>query len=178
MVDKDINYMENNETKKAVRKKVIVKSKHNKESNEDLNFSIYGHRRQSRIYAMLAIYSYDINGRDIDIETLLKFEYEDKNIPNSVEVFAKDLIYGTIEHIDEIDSVIEKYSQNWDIKRIQYVDKAIIRMSIYCLIYHKDIPKSVVIDEAIEIAKIFSDKDSYKFINGILDGIQKKEVEN
>ncbi|MBW5410181.1 transcription antitermination factor NusB, partial [Brachyspira hampsonii] len=58
-----------------------------------------------------------------------------------------------------------------------YVDKSIIRMSIYSLIFLKDIPKSVVIDEAVEISKIFSDKDSYKFVNGILDGIQEKDIQ-
>lgn len=172
------DYTENKEIKKALRKKVIVKAKPNKDLKDGLDFSVYGLRRQARIYAMFALYSYDINKGDIDIDKLLELECENRKLQDSVLLFAKDMINGTIEHLKEIDEIIEKYSDNWEIKRIQYVDRAVIRISIYCLLYHKEIPKSVVIDEAIEIAKIFSDKDSYKYINGILDGKEKKDIED
>ena len=166
---------DNNETiyTKAIKKKMLVKSK-NKESIKDLDLSVYGSRRQARIYAIMSLYSYEINNMDVD--KLLDFDYE-KKIPENIYIFTKELVEGTIKNIDRIDNIIEKYSNNWDIKRIQYVDKAIIRMSIYSLIFLKDIPKSVVIDEAVEIAKIFSDKDSYKFVNVILDGIQEKDIQ-
>ena len=175
--EKDMNNTsENNEStpKKAVKKKVLVKTKNN--IKKDVDLSSYGARRQARIYAVMSLYSYEINDRKVDINDILNFDY-DKKIPENIFVFAKDLVEGTIKNLERIDNLIEKYSNNWDIKRIQYVDKSIIRMSIYSLIFLKDIPKSVVIDEAVEIAKIFSDKDSYKFVNGILDGIQESDIQ-
>ena len=111
------------------------------------------------------------------IEYKGKIIWYSRSVAAALFVFAKDLVEGTIKNLERIDNLIEKYSNNWDIKRIQYVDKSIIRMSIYSLIFLKDIPKSVVIDEAVEIAKIFSDKDSYKFVNGILDGIQENDIQ-
>ncbi|WP_295162074.1 transcription antitermination factor NusB [uncultured Brachyspira sp.] len=172
----NINEAENIEAgpRKAVKKKMIIKSK-NKEEIKDLDFSSYGARRRSRIYAVMSLYSYEINDRKESINEILNFDY-DKKIPENIFAFAKSLTEGTINNLDRIDRLIEKYSNNWDIKRIQYVDKSIIRMSIYSLIFLKDIPKSVVIDEAVEISKIFSDKDSYKFVNGILDGIQEEDI--
>lgn len=182
-MSEEINNLEisNNESenaeevpRKAVKKKFIIKSK-NKENIKDLDLSLYGSRRQSRIYAVMSLYSYDINDGKITLNELLNFDYDNK-IPENIMNFTKNLVEGTINNLERIDSLIEKYSNNWDIKRIQYVDKSIIRMSIYSLIFLKDIPKSVIIDEAVEITKIFSDKDSYKFVNGILDGIQEEDI--
>ncbi|OEJ16102.1 transcription antitermination factor NusB [Brachyspira hampsonii] len=179
--EKDINNnnneIENTEAlpRKAVKKKMIIKSK-NKENIKDLDLSSYGARRQARIYAVMSLYSYEINDRKENIDEILSFDY-DKKIPENIFAFTRTLVEGTINNLERIDNLIEKYSDNWDIKRIQYVDKSIIRMSIYSLIFLKDIPKSVVIDEAVEISKIFSDKDSYKFVNGILDGIQEKDIQ-
>ena len=158
--------------KKAIKKKVIVKYK---EKIKDLDLSKYGTRRQARIYAVMALYSYEINEKKVNINELFNFEYDDKKAANNS--FTKELVEGTINNLQKIDSIIEKYSKNWNISRIQYVDKSIIRMSIYSLIYLKDIPKSVIIDEAVEIAKIFGDKDSYKFVNGILDAIQEEDIQ-
>ena len=164
-----------NAPRKVVKKKMIVKSK-NKENIKDLDLSAYGARRQSRIYAVMSLYSYEINDRKTSINEILDFDYDNK-IPENIFSFTRTLVEGTIRNLERIDNLIEKYSNNWDIKRIQYVDKSIIRISIYSLIFLKDIPKSVVIDEAVEIAKIFSDKDSYKFVNGILDGIQEDDIQ-
>ena len=121
---------------------------------------------------MFALYSYDMNHKNITLDELTEFSYEDNKIPENVLSFAKEIVQGTIENIEAIDEIITKSSENWRFSRIQYVDKAILRMSIYALLFQKDISKSIVIDEALEISKIFSDKDSYKFINGILDAIQ------
>ncbi|MCZ9996343.1 transcription antitermination factor NusB [Brachyspira hyodysenteriae] len=179
--EKDIN--NNNETentdavtRKAVKKKMIIKTK-NKENIKDLDLSSYGASIERSEYMLLCLlYSYEINDRKETINEILSFDY-DKKIPENIFEFTRTLVEGTINNLERIDNLIEKYSNNWDIKRIQYVDKSIIRMSIYSLIFLKDIPKSVVIDEAVEISKIFSDKDSYKFVNGILDGIQEKDIQ-
>ena len=162
------------EPKKALKKKVLVKSK---DKVKDLDLSNYGYRTQARIYAVMSLYAYEMNNGEMNIEDILYFDYDEKNINDSVKKFAKELIEGTINNLERIDGIIEKYSKNWDIKRIQYVDKSILRMSIYSLIYLKEkISKPIIINEAVEIAKIFGDKDSYKFINGILDGIQEQDI--
>lgn len=168
------NNIESLEPKKALKKKVLIKSK---DKVEDLDLSNYGYRTQARIYAIMSLYAYEMNKGDMNLEEVLSFDYEDKNINDSIKQFAKELIEGTINNLERIDAIIEKYSKNWDIKRIQYVDKSILRMSIYSLIYLKEkISKPIIINEAVEIAKIFGDKDSYKFVNGILDGIQEEDL--
>ncbi len=181
--EKNINSEEiSNTPKKVIKKKVIVRAKKPKSDNDDKMFDIdlssYGFRRQARIYAVMSLYSFDFNDSDVNRDFLVNLEYDENNKINpTVRNFAKELIEGTISNITRIDSLIDKYSENWDIERIKYVDKSILRMSIYSLIFIKDIPKSIVIDEAVEISKIFGDKDSYRFINGILDGIQDEDIQ-
>ena len=148
------NNIESLEPKKALKKKVLIKSK---DKVKDLDLSNYGYRTQARIYAIMSLYAYEMNKGDMNLEEVLSFDYEDKNINDSIKQFAKELIEGTINNLERIDAIIEKYSKNWDIKRIQYVDKSILRMSIYSLIYLKEkISKPIIINEAVEIAKIFA----------------------
>lgn len=155
---------------KLVKKKVVIKSNHKVVAELDL--SKYGKRRQSRLYAMFSLYSYDVNGDNAVLDYLFSFDYQTENVDQKVFDYAKEIIKGTLENIELIDKYISEGSQNWNIERIHYVDKAILRFSIYSLLFEKSISKNIVIDEAIEIAKDFSKKDSYKFINGILDGIE------
>lgn len=98
-----------------------------------------------------------------------------ENLDEVARTFAVYLISGTIENIQEIDGHIQKRLEHWDFNRVSKVDLAILRMSVYCFLYVKDIPPSVVIDEAIDIAKEFGSDDSYRFINGVLDGIRKSK---
>lgn len=83
--------------------------------------------------------------------------------------FAEDLIRGTLEHLAEIDAVIQGYTQNWDFKRIARVDLAILRLALHEMLHRKDIPPIVSINEAIDLSKVFSIPDAKRFINGILD---------
>ena len=90
----------------------------------------------------------------------------------SVRLFADPLIRGAIEHRDEADVLIRKFSKNWDIPRIAAVDRNILRLAIYEMLHREDIPPVVSINEAVDIAKRFSTQDSGKFINGILDSVK------
>jgi len=135
-----------------------------------------GGRRYGRIIALTALYQIEI--ANLPPEKVLKFEWIDKSIDEEIKNFATELIKGTLEHIDEVDSLIKKYSKNWSFDRISAVDKSILRFSIYSLLYRKDIPPKVVIDEAIEISKKYSTEKAYQFINGVLDGIKNREIEN
>ena len=87
--------------------------------------------------------------------------------------FPRIIITGTIGNIEQIDKIIKEHLINWDFDRLKKVDAALLRMSVYSLLYQKEIPPSIVIDEAIDIAKEFGTEDSFKFINGVLDNIRK-----
>jgi N utilization substance protein B len=133
-------------------------------------------RRQGRILAFQALYAWEVG--KIDQESLFTFSWaEPKTLEKNGEstlAFAKLLAAGTLEHITEIDTIINQHLQNWDLSRISKVDLSILRISVYPLLYQKDIHPTIIIDEAIGIAKIFSNDDSFKFINAVLDAIRKE----
>jgi len=87
-------------------------------------------------------------------------------------LFAEPLIRGVLEHRDKLDDHIKKYAKNWDLPRIAAVDRNIMRLAIYEMLYRDDIPPVVSINEAVDIAKKFSTQDSGKFVNGILDKVR------
>jgi N utilization substance protein B len=133
-------------------------------------------RRQGRILAFQALYAWEVG--KIEQETLFDFSWAElKTLEKNRETtlaFAKLLVVGTLEHIAEIDEAINRHLQNWDLSRINKVDLSILRISVYPLLYQKDIHPTIVIDEAIDIARAFSNDDSFKFINAILDAIRKE----
>ncbi len=135
-------------------------------------------RRKGRILAFQALYSHDVGG--VSIDDLLTFswvnkdENPDADYDNEAYTFARLLITGTMEHITQIDDLIKQYlSAHWDFDRVNKVSLAILRMSVYSLLYQKETNSSIVIDEAINIAKDFGADDSFKFINAVLDKISK-----
>jgi len=87
--------------------------------------------------------------------------------------FGRLIARGTIENLSEVDRNITPPLEHWDFSRLNKVDQAILRISVYSLLFQKDIPASVTIDEAVDISKDFGTDDSYRFINGVLDGIRK-----
>ena len=88
--------------------------------------------------------------------------------------FADPLIRGTLEHREAIDEHIKKHAKNWEFHRIAAVDRNIMRLAIYEMLYREDIPPIVSINEAVDIAKKFSTQDSGKFVNGILDKVRSE----
>jgi N utilization substance protein B len=89
-----------------------------------------------------------------------------------VREFAQPLIEGMIEHLPEIDDRIRKYCENYEFRRISAVDRNVLRLAIYEMLYRDDIPPVVSINEAIELAKTFGGGDSGRFVNGILDRVK------
>ena len=130
-------------------------------------------RRESRIIAFQGLYSWDVG--NIPLEEVLTFGWVENPVSVDDEslAFSRHLIAGAVECKDEIDGIIKKFLKNWDFNRLNKVSVAILRMSVYSLMKQKDIMPSIVIDEAIHIAKEFGPDDSYKFINAILDNIKK-----
>jgi len=136
-------------------------------------------RRKGRILAFQALYFWESNR--VPVEELVNFAWleEQKRISLDEEtsVFSRAIIAGTIENINNIDKMIKDHLENWDISRLNRVDLAILRMSVYSLMFQKDIPASIVIDEAIGICREFGADDSYRFINGVLDSVRKTLLE-
>ncbi|MDR2743479.1 MAG: transcription antitermination factor NusB [Treponema sp.] len=136
-------------------------------------------RRKGRILAFQALYSWEASGGEKDAaisENLMDFSWlEDKRekLDEETAAFSRLLIAGTIENRKKVDAMIQAHLKNWDISRINRVDLAILRMSVYTLMYQNDVPASIVIDEAIGISKEYGADDSFRFINGVLDGIRK-----
>jgi N utilization substance protein B len=134
-------------------------------------------RRKGRILAFQALYSWDLG--NVDISNVLDFAWVEKETLERMGEeslsFTKLLVSGTIEHIEEIDSVIKSHLTNWDFDRLNKVDLAILRISVYPLLFQKDIHSSIIIDEAIDISKEFGSDDSFKFINAVLDSIRKSQ---
>jgi len=93
-------------------------------------------------------------------------------LDETIAAFSRLLITGTIENIKAIDEMIKKHLQNWDFSRLNRVDLAILRMSVYTLMYQGEIAPSIVIDEAIGISREFGTDDSFRFVNGVLDSIK------
>jgi N utilization substance protein B len=91
----------------------------------------------------------------------------------AVRDFAQPLIEGMVEHLTEIDEHIKKYCENYNLNRISAVDRNVLRLAIYEMLYRDDIPPVVSINEAIELAKTFGGAESGKFVNGILDRVRK-----
>jgi N utilization substance protein B len=134
-----------------------------------------GARRKGRIIAFQSLYRYDLSGAGLG--ELLDFSWldEDRRFKTTEEtlVFARLLIQGTLEQLAKVDEAIKKHLENWDFTRLSRVDLAILRVSVYCLMFQKEIPPTVTIDEAVDISKSFGTSDSYRFVNGVLDAVRK-----
>jgi N utilization substance protein B len=138
-------------------------------------------RRKARILAFQALYFWESNrtpgSAEIPIEDLVSFAWlEEKKLKSLDEgflAFSRALIMGALENIKEIDALIQKHLNNWDISRLNRVDLAVMRISAYTLIYQPDISPSIVIEEAIGICREFGTDESFKFVNGVLDSIKK-----
>ena len=91
-------------------------------------------------------------------------------------LYAQSLVRGTVDHREEIDSMIRGQADNWRLERMPAVDRNILRLAIYEMLYERDTPKLVVVDEAIELAKKFGSEQSGRFVNGLLDGLLKQHT--
>lgn len=131
-------------------------------------------RTRARRLAMLALYQADVLGDEFadDIRQWLSAKGRDRELV----AFASNLFERTIRNIHNIDPLIEQAAQNWQLKRMAAVDRAILRMAVCEMLYESDTPPKVVINEAVELAKRYSTAASGSFVNGILDKIHKDEA--
>jgi len=131
----------------------------------------FAQRRDGRVAAVQYLYAWSINPpRNLADDLRLFFE----NLPEPREhySFGEELIHGLIANVADIDARIKALAQNWEFERIAKIDLAILRVAIFEMIHRKDIPPVVSINEAIDLSKEFSNADSKRFINGILDRVK------
>ncbi|MGD9301029.1 MAG: transcription antitermination factor NusB [Desulfobacterales bacterium] len=129
-----------------------------------------GTRRQARELAMQALFYMDMR-KNVSVDMLERFcgNFEP---PKKLRPFFLHLVNGVLEAKDELDALIERFSKNWDIKRMSCVDRNVMRIAVFELLYCDDIPPKVSLNEAVDIGKKFGTEDSGAFINGIMDSIR------
>lgn len=128
-------------------------------------------RRASREIAMKLLYQLEIQ-RD-DREQQLKTVFEENTLNEKDQDYIKEVVEGVKANIESIDKLIEQHSKGWKINRISKVDLSVLRLSIYEICFRDDIPFSVSVNEAVELAKKYSGEDAGSFVNGILSKISK-----
>lgn len=134
-------------------------------------------RRNAREIVMQLLYETNFHGEEererIIYDYLREMDAEEKKRNKGIINFMESLYFGTLSHLEEIDKIVEENTANWSLSRIAKVDLSILRLAIYELKY-TDVPEKVAINEAVEIAKIYSTDKSPKFINGVLGSVIKK----
>jgi len=135
-------------------------------------------RTRSRELALQILYQVDV--RKDEIADFIAGFWEnqtasDDTLDDSVMEFSTTLVNGTLKNLVQIDEYITGYAENWQLSRMAVIDRNIMRMGTFELLYLEDMPPKVAINEAVELAKKYGDTESGKFVNGILDKINKKE---
>lgn len=126
-----------------------------------------GHRRKAREIALQVLYQIDTNS--VDPREALELFWMSFDAPHSARAFAEELVTGTMEHLASIDEAIRNCSDHWSLGRMAKVDKNILRMAIYEMLYLDEIPPKATLNEAIDLGKQFGSENSGSFVNGILD---------
>jgi len=130
-------------------------------------------RTQSREFALQVLYQMDITGDSHEL-ALANFwqSHSQENINQDIRGFTEELLKGISINLKTIDSKVAQYATNWQLKRMAIVDRNILRLASYELLFREDIPPKVSINEAVELAKKYSGPEAGKFVNGVLDKIK------
>lgn len=131
----------------------------------------FAQRRDGRVAALQYLFAWSINTPANLLEDLRTF-FEGLEQPREHYAFGEELIHGVLQHVADIDGRIRTLAHNWEFERIAKIDLAILRLAMFEMIYRKDIPPVVSINEAIDLSKQFSNADAKRFINGILDRLK------
>ena len=119
------------------------------------------------------LFQLDFTARAYDKKDLEEF-WSDKKEKSDVKEFAVELVKGTLNNLEKIDAMIETVTENWLLKRMAAVDRNILRFAAYEILFRKDIPSAVTINEALEIAKKYSTTEAAAFLNGVLDRLARE----
>lgn len=128
-----------------------------------------GKRRKTREYALQVLYQWEMTGQDVERGLALLREH--LLSAGGEDSFLDRLVRGVSTHREEIDRLIEGHSEHWRLERMPPVDRNILRIAAFELLYCEEVPPRVSVNEAVELAKRFGSEDSPAFVNGILDRI-------
>ncbi|MBE9565697.1 MAG: transcription antitermination factor NusB [Proteobacteria bacterium] len=128
-----------------------------------------GKRRAARELALRTLFQVDVGGMKSEEAIDLAFAQEPRDAQTLA--FARDLVEGVVNQRARIDAVIEKYARDWTLERMANIDRNVLRLAICELLFMPDIPPSVTVDEAVELAKKYSTAESGRFVNGILGNL-------
>ena len=131
-----------------------------------------GKRRKAREVVLESLYCYEIRG-DACIDEIFENIKDTHQLDAETAEFARNLLMKTIDNLDKLDNEIVTHVKNWDLNRLATIDKNVLRLGLAELFYFPDIPKKVSIDEAIELAKTYGSAESGRFVNGVLDALNK-----
>lgn len=126
-------------------------------------------RRRARILALQALYEADCAGHDpfVAIEHLV----EEKPLPAEAVQFARELVSGVQSHTDAVDTMIQRFAPSFPVEQLAIIDRAILRLALFELLFDKRAPVKVAINEAVELAKAFGSTNSARFVNGVLGSV-------
>jgi N utilization substance protein B len=128
-----------------------------------------GIRRQARMIALQTLYEYDTVQHSP--EEVLQRHIEDRHLQPKIVEYARELVLGVCNHLVEIDAHIQSAAQEWPLQQMARIDKNILRLAIYEILFNNTVPAKAAINEAVELAKIFGSNTSSRFINGVLGTI-------
>jgi N utilization substance protein B len=129
-------------------------------------------RRRAREYALQILFQLDVR-KEKPSATVFKRFWEEHSPDDEVKTFTEEIVKGTHKNVEKINKQIHACAKNWSLDRMATVDRNVLRMAVYEILYRVDIPASVTINEAIEIAKKYGTDDSGAFVNGILDSVAR-----
>ena len=131
-----------------------------------------GIRRQARMIALQTLYEFDTAHHDVD--AVLARHAEDRALSPRVLDYAGALVHGVLAHLDELDHEIEGVAHDWPLAQMARIDKNILRLAIYEILYNNAVPAKAAINEAVELAKMFGSDTSSRFVNGVLGTILRQ----
>lgn len=132
-------------------------------------------RREARELALKVLYACEMC-RDNKPDQLIAYLTEQESYPPGIVSYGRELVNKTLEHIEEVDQLLATHAANWRLDRMAAIDRNILRMAVAELLFFRDVPYKVVIDEAVEIAKTYGTDESGKFVNGVIDAVYRARL--
>jgi transcription antitermination protein NusB len=126
-------------------------------------------RREAREKAIQALFQIDVS--DTDRSEAIANLFDEENV--EVDEYLEKLVFGTTDHIEQIDEALNNYLENWTLDRLGNIDRAVLRLAVYEMKYETEVPRNVVYNEAIELAKTFGGEESGRFVNGVLTKVSQ-----
>jgi N utilization substance protein B len=131
-------------------------------------------RRQAREWVVQFLFQTEFNPEELDQALEDFWNDEEKKPLDRDRNYVNEVIRGVIDQQPKIDRTLKRYTDNWDVDRLGVLDRTVLRVAVYEMLFRDDVPPVVSINEAIEIAKAYSGQKSARFVNGVLDRIQKE----